>query len=214
MLEDKVLMSLAQPDSAVTAELLERVRSGDREAVNEVLRRERTDLRRFVDRHLDPRLRVRIDPSDVVQDTHLEIMRRFDDYLERKPMPFRLWTRKQAYERIQRLRRDHIIHRKRSVTREEAWPDRSSLVIARPFVRSAASPSARAEARELARRVSQVVAKLATADREILLLRHGDDLPYAEIGCLLDIDASAAGKRYGRAIIRLQKLMATDGLLE
>jgi DNA-directed RNA polymerase specialized sigma24 family protein len=134
-------MSQAQSDSSATGDLLDRIRSGDRHALDDVLRRERSALRAFVDRHLDPRLRARIDPSDVVQDTQLEIMRRIDDFLDRRPMPFRLWTRKQAYERMLRLRRDHVTHRRRSVTREVAWPEQSSLLIARPFVRYPRRPA-------------------------------------------------------------------------
>lgn len=207
-------MSAAEADSSTTGDLLARVRSGDSQALNDVLRRERSALRAFVEHHLDPRLRQRVDPSDVVQETQFEIMRRIDDYLDRRPMPFRLWTRKQAYERMLRLRRDHITHRRRSVMREQSWPERSSLLIAKPFVRPMSSPSARAETKDLARRVSEIVSQLADADREILLLRHADDLPYEDIGCLLDIEPAAARKRYGRAMIRLQRLLSAEGLLE
>jgi RNA polymerase sigma-70 factor (ECF subfamily) len=207
-------MSADKLDSSTTGDLLARVRSGDRHALNDVLRRERKALRAFVDRHLDPRLRSRVDPSDVVQETQFEIMRRIDDFLDRRPMPFRLWTRKQAYERMLRLRRDHITHRRRSLIREQSWPDRSSLLIAKPFVRPASSPSARAERKDLTRRVGEIVSRLADADREILLLRHADDLPYEDISCLLDIEPAAARKRYGRAMIRLQRLLSAEGLLE
>jgi RNA polymerase sigma-70 factor (ECF subfamily) len=63
-------------------------------------------------------------------------------------------------------------------------------------------------------RVSQAVEQLAQTDREILLLRHVDDLPYQEIACLLDIEPAAARKRYGRALIRLQRVLSAHGLLE
>jgi RNA polymerase sigma-70 factor (ECF subfamily) len=70
------------------------------------------------------------------------------------------------------------------------------------------------QARELAERVSQAVADLAEADREILLLRDADELPYEEIGCLLEIEPAAARKRYGRALIRLQQVLSERGILE
>jgi DNA-directed RNA polymerase specialized sigma24 family protein len=54
----------------------------------------------------------------------------------------------------------------------------------------------------------------AEADREILLMRHMEELPYAEIACLLDIEADAARKRYGRALLRLRKVLKEHGLLE
>lgn len=203
-----------QPDSAETCGLLERIGAGDPQALDSLLERHRRGLLGFVEYHLDPAIRARLDPSDVVQDTHLEVVRRMDDYLRRRPMPFRLWLRKQAYERLLRLRRDHRHRGRRSVQREVAWPDRSSLLLARPYLAKSTSPSRLLEARELAERVSRAVAELAEADREILLMRHAEELPYEEIACLLDVTPAAARKRYGRALIRLQKVLSDHGLLE
>jgi RNA polymerase sigma-70 factor (ECF subfamily) len=202
-----------QPDSAETAGLLERVERGDPDALDGLLRRHRPDLRSFVETHLDPRLRARVDPSDVVQDAQLEAARRMPDYLERRPMPFRLWLRKNAYERLLNLRRDHTRAR-RSVGREEALPDRSSLLLAGPLLGGASTPSRQAAARERAERVARAVGRLGEADREVLLMRHAEKLPYDEIACLLDIEAAAARKRYGRALIRLQRALREEGLLE
>jgi RNA polymerase sigma-70 factor (ECF subfamily) len=203
-----------QPDSAETCGLLEQVRGGDRHALDRLLARHRRGLLGFVEVHLDPRLRARVDPSDVVQDTQLEVVRRMDDFLERQPMPFHVWLRKQAFERMLRLRRDHLERARRSVKREAAWPDRSSLLLARPLLGKAPSPHDLLEARERIERVGLAVAELAAADREILLMRHAEELPYEEIACLLEIDPAAARKRYGRAMIRLQRLLSEQGLLE
>jgi RNA polymerase sigma-70 factor (ECF subfamily) len=207
-------MAEPKPDSAETCGLLERIERGDHQALDGLLARHRPALRNFVDVHLDPRLRTRLDPSDVVQETQLEVVRRMGDFLKRRPMPFYLWLRKQTYERLLRLRRDHVGRGRRSVKREVPWPDRSSLLVARPLLSAAPSPSAGAEARELAEQVGQAVANLSEADREILLMRHAEELPYEEIGCLLDIEPPAARKRYGRAMIRLQRLLSEAGLLE
>jgi RNA polymerase sigma-70 factor (ECF subfamily) len=168
----------------------------------------------FVDYHLDPRVRARLDPSDVVQETQMEVVRRMDDFLRRRPMPFHLWVRKAAYERLLRVRRDHRTRAKRSVDREAAWPDRSSLLLARPLLDSRPSPSHALQARELADRVSRAVAELSETDREILLMRDAEELPYEEIACVLEIEPAAARKRYGRALIRLQKVLSDHGLLE
>jgi len=129
-------------------------------------------------------------------------------------MPFRVWVRKMAYEHLLRVRRNHRLRARRSVDREVAWPERSSLLLARPLLRRGPSPSEQLQARELAARISAAVGRLAEADREILLMRHADDLPYDEIAYLLDIEAAAARKRYGRALIRLQKVLSDHGLLE
>ena len=92
----------------------------DRGALEALLKWHRPELRSFIELHLDPRIRARVDPSDVVQDAQLDVVRRMDDYLSRNPMPFRLWLRKNAYERLLTLRRDHVGRRRRSVSREVA----------------------------------------------------------------------------------------------
>ncbi len=206
-------MTTSSADSAQTPALLAQVGQGDRQALDRLLARHRPALRQFVDFHLDPRLRGRVDPSDVVQETQMEIVRRMEDYLSQRPMPFRLWLRKKAYERLLNLRRDHGRPR-RAVGREVAWPARSSLLLAGPLLANGTSPSKELEARELAERVAAVVGQLADADREILLLRHAEELPFDEIACLLDITPAAARKRFGRALIRLQKALADAGILE
>jgi RNA polymerase sigma-70 factor (ECF subfamily) len=203
-----------EPDSAETCRLIEQVGHGEPAALEKLLVRHRPDLQAFVDWHLDPRLRARIDPSDVIQETQLEVVQRMDDFLRRRPMPFHLWVRRTAYERLLNLRRDHCHRARRSVDREVRWPERSSLLLARPLVRGGPSPSQALEAREFAERVSRAVGELAEADREILLMRHAEDLPYEEIACLLDIEPATARKRYGRALIRLQKVLTDHGVLE
>ena len=87
-------------------------------------------------------------------------------------------------------------------------------MLARPLLAAAPSPSQQLEARELAQRLGRAVAGLAEADREILLLRHAEDLSFREIACLLDIEPAAARKRFGRALIRLQNVLIEQGLLE
>lgn len=207
-------MAEVRPDSRETRALLDRISQRDERALDELLVHHRADLRDFIAFHLDPRLRARFDPSDVVQETQMELVRRMDDFLAQRPMPFRLWMRKKAYERMLNLRRDHVVREKRSVRREVALPDRSSLLLARPLLANQPTPSQEAEARELAERISQAVGQLGEADREILLLRHAEDLPFEEIAVLLDLSAATARKRFGRALIRLQNLLRAEGFLE
>jgi RNA polymerase sigma-70 factor, ECF subfamily len=207
-------MAEVQPDSSETRVLLERVAKHDADALDELLARHRDGLREFIEFRLDLQLRARVDPSDVVQETQMELVRRMEDFLAQCPMPFRLWMRKKAYERLLNLRRDHQLRERRSVRREVALPDRSSLALARPLLANQPTPSQEAEARELAERIARAVAQLGDADREILLLRHAEDLPFEEIAFLLDLAPAAARKRFGRALIRLQKRLQEEGLLE
>jgi RNA polymerase sigma-70 factor, ECF subfamily len=207
-------MTEVKPDSSETRDLLAQASQGDPLALGCLLQRCRPRLHAFIESRLDPRLRSRLDPSDVVQEVQLEVARRMDDFLNRNPMPFHLWVRKTAYERLLKVQRDHRRRARRAVDREVAWPEHSSLLVAKPLLAGASSPSQQVAAREFADRVGLAVAGLAEADREILLMRHAEELPYAEIACLLDIEADAARKRYGRALLRLRKVLKDHGLLE
>ncbi len=206
-------MDSVQPDSTETRALLDQVKAGDVRAFDRLFARYRPGLRAFIDLRLDAKVRPRVDPSDVVQETQLEAFRRMDDFLERRPMPFRLWLRKTAYERLLKVQRYHAAAR-RSVGRDVGLPERSSLLLARPFLASGASPGQRVATRETVRRVREAVGRLPDADREILLLRNVEELSYEEVGCLLDIDPAAARKRYGRALLRLRHALIEQGLLE
>src|SRR5262245_11263712 len=117
-----------QPDSAETARLLAQARAGHADAVAGLLDRHRPYLHRVIDLRLDARVRGRVDPSDVVQETQLEATRRLDEYLTRQPMPFRLWLRKLACDNLVEARRRHLGAARRSVERELALPERSSLL--------------------------------------------------------------------------------------
>jgi RNA polymerase sigma factor (sigma-70 family) len=133
----------------------------------------------------------------VVQDAQADLARRLPDFLARRPMPFHLWARKTAYDRLLDAHRRHLKRARRAVGREAPWPTASSMALARPLLARGPSPSQAAEAKEFARRVAAVVADLPTADREVLMLRHADGLPFAEIGALLDIEPAAASGSVG-----------------
>lgn len=206
-------MSSVRPDSLQTRSLLDRVRDGDPAALGELLDRHRPGLVSFVGARLDPRVRARIDPSDVVQEAQLEVTRRIRDFLDRQPMPFHLWVKKAAYERMLSLRRRHVASQRRAVGRECRLPDDSSLALARPLV-SRACPSGDAQAREFAERVAAAVSGLDEVDRDILLMRQVEGLSYDEAACLLGVTPAAARQRYGRALLRLRQVLKDNGLME
>jgi RNA polymerase sigma-70 factor (ECF subfamily) len=202
------------PDSAETQELLRQARAGDRQAFEKLFARYRSELRRLIAMRLDPRIQARVDPSDVVQETQLEAFCRLPDFLERRPMPFHLWLRKTAYERLLVARRQHVQAARRAVGREVPLPERSSLLLAQQLLASGSTPSQRLDRREMARRVRQALAQLPESDREILLMRAYEGLSNQEVGFLLDIDPDAASKRHGRALLRLHKILSQGGRTE
>ena len=176
--------------------------------------RHQEHLRRAVLLRLDRRLRSRVDPSDVVQETQMEAFRRLDDYLDRRPMPFRLWLRKTAHERLLKIREHHVKAAKRSVEREVPLPDHTSLELVRQLWAADSSPSQKAVKRELARRVRQTLAQLSETDREILLMRYLEKLSNREIGQILGLDPATVSKRHGRALLRLEKYLRENGIQE
>jgi RNA polymerase sigma-70 factor (ECF subfamily) len=195
-------------DSAEVADLLRQVRAGKTQAFEALFARHRAYLHQVIALRMDPRLRARVDPSDVVQETHLEAYRRLPDYLQRLPMPFRVWLRKTAYERLLFLRRQHVEAERRSVGREVAIPDASSLLLAEQFLADGSTPSQTLAKHELARQVRQAVAQLSEADQEVVLMRTFEGLSNQEIGFILDLDPGTVSKRYGRALLRLHQLLA------
>jgi RNA polymerase sigma-70 factor (ECF subfamily) len=207
-------MPTIEPDSAETQRLLERAQAGDAEAPQQLLARHRPFLGRLVELRLDPRLRARLDLSDVVQEAQLDACRRLADYLQRRPMPFRLWLCKTAEERLLKVQRQHLEAAGRAVAREVPLPDRSSAALGQQLLASGSAPGARLDRSEVARRVRQAVARLPEGDREMLLLRNFEGLSNPEIGHLLGLDAAVVSKRHGRALLRLRGLLLESGLGE
>lgn len=207
-------MDRGTSDSDATGALLAQIGAGDRQAFDRLFVRHRPVIRQFVSLRLDNVLRARFDPSDVVQETQLEAFRRLADYQARRPMPFILWLRKTAYERLLMLRRQHVDAGCRTLVRELPLPDQSSAVLAQQLVAPGPTPSQAAVQRERAALVRIAVAQLPDLDREILLMRNFEELSYAEAAQILNIDQATARKRHGRALLRLHELLANSDLTE
>jgi RNA polymerase sigma-70 factor (ECF subfamily) len=207
-------MDQVPPDSAATERLLRQARAGDRQAVEQLLAQHRPYLCQFVELRLDLQLRSRVDPSDVVQEAQIEAVRRLDAYLEQAPLPFRLWLRQLASDRLLMMRRRHVKAARRAVGQEVALPERSSLLLAQQLLAAGSTPSQKLGQQELAGRVREAVAQLPSADREILVMRTFEALSFEEVGYLLELDPAAARKRHGRALLRLHKILSEGGLTE
>jgi RNA polymerase sigma-70 factor (ECF subfamily) len=193
-----------------TDALLDRVRAGDQAALGELLERHRDFMRRVVELRMDPRLRGRVDASDVVQEAQLEVARRIGDFLSRAPMPFVLWLRQTACENLLRVQRFHLGTARRNASREVALPERSSALLARHLLERDEGAKRLLDA-ELSGRVSRAMGELSEADREILLLRCFEGLTNQEAAAVLGVEAATASQRYGRAVLRLRRLLTAEG---
>jgi RNA polymerase sigma-70 factor (ECF subfamily) len=204
------------PDSSQTQELLARARQGDAAAVNALLERHRDALRRMVELRMDRALSRRVDASDIVQDVMLEANRRLADYLNDPGLPFHLWLRHMAKDRLIDAHRRHRVSQRRSLDREQPLlaagdADRSTLELAAQLCDRELTPAAAANWQELQRRFQRAVEELDEQDREIVLMRHFEELSNQETALALNLTAAAASMRYLRAMRRLRALLKEPG---
>ena len=197
-----------------TEELVERACSGDREARQQLLVRHRKRLRQMVALRMDRRLTARVDPSDVVQEALTDAAQELSDYLRQRPLPFYPWLRQLAWERLIELHRRHLYAQKRSVRREDreylALPDESAVHLAQRLLAPGSSPSQRLLREELRERVQTALAQLSPRDREVLVLRHLEELSTNETAAVLGITAGAVKMQHLRAVRRLRGLLGEN----
>ncbi|MBI4600496.1 MAG: sigma-70 family RNA polymerase sigma factor [Planctomycetes bacterium] len=199
-------------DESTIADLLERARKGDREAVGALLEGQRARLKRMLALRIDGRLRGRVDAEDIIQDAFLEASIRLGDYLREPSMPFYLWVRFIAVQRLHAVYREHLGAQKRDVRREHVLGDRcnveaSSEALAAQLLGKLSTPSQRVVRAELRERLRETLESMDPVDQEVIALRHFEHLGNAEAARILGIDESAASKRYVRAMRRLRDLL-------
>lgn len=203
------------PNTTETQELLAGAGKGEASAVNQLLDRHREVLRNMVRSRMDQKLARRIDASDVVQDVMLEASQRLNDYLRDPKLPFGLWLRQMAQDRIIDLHRRHRVARRRSLDREQqaarGFGDKSSLELAAQLRDPELTPAAATLRKELHGRFVEAIDRLEDEDREILLMRHFEQLTNSEAAELLGLSQPAAGMRHLRALRRLREVLGETG---
>ena len=188
--------------------LLDRAARGDRTAFEELFARHRPRLTRAVALRLDRRLAARVDASDVVQEACLEAFRRLPDYLTRPDMPLDVWLLWLAREQVLMTHRRHLMADKRAVGREvPPLPADSSAAVVRTLAGAGPTPSGAAAAAELADRLRQALERLDDDERELILLRHFEQVGNKDAAALLGVSEAAASKRYVRALERLRGIL-------
>ena len=203
------------PEGDLTQDLLKDVENGDPSAVNRLLDRHREAVRRMVQMRLDQAVARRVDASDVVQDVLLEASQRLSDYIRSPSMPFHLWLRQLAKDRIIDMHRRHRAAQRRSVDREQnmssfASDDQSAADLTALLRDAELTPAASALRKEMEERFVLALDQLDESDREIVIMRHFEHLGNGEVAEALGLSAPAAGMRYLRAIRRLRELLGTD----
>ncbi len=207
---------MANP-SQDAAELVRRAADGDAASLGVLLDRDRDRLRRMVALRLDRRLQGRVDPSDVVQEAQLEAARRLGEFVARPTMPFFLWLRLIAGQKLLQLHRHHLGVKMRAAGREvslhrRALPEATSAALADKLLGREAEPDTAAVRAELRVRLQEALNAMDPRDREVLVLRHFEHLTTAETAAELEITEEAAKKRHLRALKRLKDILGgTEG---
>jgi RNA polymerase sigma-70 factor (ECF subfamily) len=201
-------------------ELTRRATGGDESALAEVFDRHRDRLRQMVRLRLDPRLQGRIDPSDVLQEAYVDLMDRLGEYEKRSGIPFFVWLRLVVSERLLRIHRQHLGAALRDARREISIhqvrvPQASSATLAAQLFGQITTPSQASLRLELQRLLEEALNSMEPVDREVIALRHYEELSNDEVAAALGLTKKAASKRYVRAMIRLKRVVeGTPGLAD
>jgi RNA polymerase sigma-70 factor (ECF subfamily) len=201
-------------EAADIDELLRRAEAGDEQARSQLFALHRQRLRTMVRLRLDCRLAGRIDPSDVLQEAYLDFARRLPEYLRERQVPFFLWLRGLTGQRLVDLHRMHLGAQMRDAGQEVslyrgAFPAASSVSLAQQLLGRLTSPTQAAVRAEMQLKLQEALNGMDPLDREVLILRHFEELSNNETAEVLGIQKAAASKRYVRALGRLKGILST-----
>ena len=194
--------------------LLNRLREGDERALAPLFARSRERLAMMIRFRLDARLQGRISASDVLQEAYIDAYKRLAHFRADPEVPFFIWLRTVTIQRLIQVHRDHLGAQIRDAGREVSLTrgvgiDASTEKMAE-LMGDFTSPSQVAQKGEMTARVRAALDGLEPTDREVLALRHFEELGNREVAALLGIQPAAASKRYVRALERLKTALEAD----
>jgi RNA polymerase sigma-70 factor (ECF subfamily) len=207
-------------DCPPVTDLLRRATQGDGAALAELFTLHRDRLRRMVRLRLDRRLQGRVDPSDVLQDAFVDLAAKLPEYANRPTTPFFLWLRLVVGERLLRVHRHHLGAAMRDAGREisirhGSFPGASSASLAAQLLGQSTSASRAALRAEVQGLLQEAIDGMDPVDREVIALRHFEELTNDEAAAVLGLTKAAASKRYVRAMLRLKEALgSTPGLVD
>ena len=201
-------------DSSVqTKDIERRLRNGDAEALAELFSRERERLWRVIQFRLAEPLRGRLEPDDVLQDAFLAASQRLKHYADSPATSPFIWLRMIVNQTLVDLHRQHLGAQKRDAAREVSidgaqYVQATSASVAIQLVGAFTSPSGAAARADIHSLVQTAIEQMDPIDREVLALRHFEELTNSEVAETLGIEQKAASIRYVRALRRLKDILA------
>jgi RNA polymerase sigma-70 factor (ECF subfamily) len=200
------------PTSENQDDELQRLRAGGSEAVAELYSNYKNQLQRMVEFRLDRRLYGRVDATDILQEAYIEIARRLDGFLDDPQVSFFIWARQITWQTLLMAHRTHLGVQKRDARQEVglnavAWTQGTAVSLASRLAGDVTSPSQGAIRDERAMKLRSALDSMDPMDREVLALRHFEQLSNKEVSEVLNIQKTAASNRYVRALKRLKEIM-------
>lgn len=192
------------------AELLQRLADDRDETFAEFFQVTQDRLKRIVQFRLDYRLRGRVSESDVIQETYVRAAKRLDRYVDNPEVPFFVWLRSELHQKLIELHRMHFGAGKRDIRRERfihhANTQQTSVALAAHLIGQMTSASQLLERAEQIESLQRSLEEMNEVDREVIALRHFEELSNVETAEILGIEPSAASKRYLRALKRMRQI--------
>jgi RNA polymerase sigma-70 factor (ECF subfamily) len=199
--------------SSDSPELVQRAAGGDPQALEELFARYRDRLKRMVRLRLSRRLQGRVDDSDVLQEAYLDISHKLPEYAKQPQLPLFLWLRHITGLKLAEVHRRHLGTQMRDADREVSLhrgglPEADSVSLAAQLLGKLTTPSQAAIKAEQRIYVQEALNSMDPIDREVLALKHFEQLSTSEIADVLGLSKAGAGSRYLRAIKRLREILA------
>ena len=194
------------------ADLRERLKTNPEQTLAEEFDRHRDRLWKLVRFRLDVRLVKRIDADDVLQDAWIAAAKRIDHFVSHESYSMFVWLRLIVGQTMVELQRHHLGTEKRDAGKEmsihrRAFPMTDSVSIAAHLLGSFTSPSQIAVRDKTTRKLEQAIDEMDAIDRDVLTLRHFEELTNSEVAEVLQIEQKAASIRYVRALKRLKQIL-------
>ena len=192
-------------------DLIQKAQNGDLEALAQVFEINRERLKRMIRMRMSERVRPRVAVSDVLQEAYVDLAQQLGNYAKDPKLPFFLWMRRVTGLRLAKVHREHLGQQIRDANRDRrldvAMPDASAVYMANQLAGQFTTVSEKAMRNENELRMQAAIEQVSETDREILAMRHVEQLTNSEIAVLLEISESAATNRYVRAIRKLKDAM-------
>lgn len=198
------------------SELISRAVAGDTAAMGQLFSRHEVRLKRMISVRMDPRLGARLDSSDIFQELQLEASQRFQEFARQSATPFAVWMRFLARQKVAEACRRHLYAQSRDIRREQSEfgsdADGASLSLASFLMGQITSPSMQVAKAEIRQLVLSAINSMEPLDREILLMRHAEQLSSSETAKELGIRQNTCRQRHVRALKRLKGLLSQHEL--